>query len=172
MLNPLMTSTMLLEVFIFTCYIHDLGLSILKEYPFVHTEESSIINIGDSKASIKFELVDMLGSPVAGIKSVKVSLKSPTNALTDATKNVVLNKDKNVLTFSPAVADLALGPYTVIFEVETSQVFNLNSSIKVVDKIKVTSLAYKIDSTQQFPESFEKQVTFPDQISQSKNLDV
>ena len=114
----------------------------------------------------------MRGSPVTGIKNVKVSLKSATNALTDATKNVVLNKDKNVLTFTPAVADLALGAYTVIFEVESTSAFNLNSSIKVVDKIKVNSLAYKISTTQQFPESFEKQITFPDQIRESKNLDI
>lgn len=106
----------------------------------------------------------MRGSPVTGIKNVKVSLKSATNALTDATKNVVLNKDKNVLTFTPVVADLALGAYTVIFEVEMLMIdkCNLNSSIKVVDKIKVNSLAYKISTTQQFPESFEKQITFPD----------
>jgi hypothetical protein len=90
----------------------------------------------------------MRGSPVTGIKNVKVSLKSATNALTDATKNVVLNKDKNVLTFTPAVADLALGAYTVIFEVESTSAFNLNSSIKVVDKIKVNSLAYKVSTTQ------------------------
>lgn len=98
----------------------------------------------------------MLGSPVAGIKNVKVSLKSSANALTDATKNVKLNKENNVLTFTPAVAEMGLGSYSVIFEVESSSVFNLNSSIKVVDKIKLNSLAYKVEATQQFPESFDK----------------
>jgi len=42
----------------------------------VHKEGTGVINMGDSKASVKFEFVDMLGSPYKSIKNVKVSLKS------------------------------------------------------------------------------------------------
>jgi hypothetical protein len=81
--------------------------------------------------------VDILGSPVTDLKNIKVSLKSSTNALTDATKQAKLNPDKNILTLTPAVGELGLGPYTVIFEVESSSgdSFSLNSSLKVVDKL-------------------------------------
>lgn len=76
----------------------------------------------------------MLGSPVTGIKNVKVSLKSSTNALTDATKLAKINKENNIVTLTPGASELGFGPYTVIFEVESSTgPFSLNSSIKIVD---------------------------------------
>jgi hypothetical protein len=62
------------------------GLSKLNDYPFIHTE-STIINLGDTKAHIKFEFMDMLGAPFTGIKSVKVSLKSGVSSLKDVTNN-------------------------------------------------------------------------------------
>ena len=55
------------------------GLVKLNDYPFVHKEGTGVINMGDSKASVKFEFVDMLGSPYKSIKNVKVSLKSEQN---------------------------------------------------------------------------------------------
>lgn len=74
------------------------GLKTLDNYPFVKTETINIINLGDKKVQVKFEFVDMLGSPYTQAKSIKVSLigPSPQSNVIDASKFVT--KDKNVVT--------------------------------------------------------------------------
>lgn len=112
----------------------------------------------------------MLGAPFTGIKSVKVSLKSAFSSLKDVTNKSKLQEASGVLTLSK-LAELELGVYSVLFEVETAKnSFNLNSSLKVVDSIQVASATYKIVTTSEFPSSFDKSLDYPQKLQ--KNLDI
>lgn len=60
--------------------------------------------------SLKFEFVDMLGSPYTGMKTLKVSMISFSDASktkVDVTKHIV--KDKHLATFTPSLSDLKSG---------------------------------------------------------------
>ncbi len=103
----------------------------------------------------------MLGAAFSGIKNVKVSLKAGASAPTDISKHSKFQATQAVLTLTPPSNELDTGLYLVVFEVETGKnSFNLNSSLKIVDTIKVSDLAYKLTSTSQFPSSLDKQISF------------
>ncbi len=64
---------------------------------------------------VKFEFVDMLGSPYTQAKSIKVSLigPSPSSSVIDASAQA--KTEKNVVTLKPNEADVKPGKYQVLF---------------------------------------------------------
>ena len=104
----------------------------------------------------------MFGSPYKGIKNIKVSLVGDKGKTHDATSNAKLSKDKTSVTVTPPTLDI--GKYQVLFELETSTTINLNSSIRVTDKLKVTTLSYKVSANKAFPAKLDSSLDFGKQV--------
>jgi hypothetical protein len=139
------------------------GLKKLEQYPIVKTHDKNIVVYGNSKSSVVFEFVDVFGSPYIGIKNIKVTIIGDKGKTHDVTNKAKLNEDNNQVTVTPP--ELDIGKYQVSFEVQTPKAtVNLNSSIRVTDELKVTTLSYKILSTKNFPSDFTNTVDYSKQI--------
>lgn len=79
------------------------------------------------------------------------------------TSNSKLNKDKNQVTITPP-SSLEIGKYQVFFDIETSRTINLNSSLRIVDKLKVTSLSYEVSTKKSFPSKLKESIDYSNKI--------
>lgn len=146
------------------------ALTQLKDFPILQADNKQTVKLGDTKATIKFSLVDFMGTLSTGITNAKVTLVSPIGTSTDITKQAKLNKDNNEITYTPA-ADLTIGRYQVVITTSAktaNQTSTFNSTFKVVDTIKVSSVSYKMVSKKSFPSSFNETVNYPSKISKIK----
>ena len=98
---------------------------------------------------------------------------SSANELIDATKHSKLTNSNSLLTLTTPMSELKkLGNYKVMFEVERdgSATISLNSTIKIVDTIKINSLAYVVSTSKSAPSNFEKVTDHPNKITTLKDL--
>lgn len=61
--------------------------------------------------------------------------------------------------------DVTLGQYKILFDLTGAHDLTLTQTIKVVDKITIKSVSYKLGSTKTFPSKLEDTVKYPAKLT-------
>lgn len=64
--------------------------------------------------------------------------------------------------------DLPIGKYKVYFDIEGATNQTLSSTIRVIDKLRINSVDYKLNTIKSFPSKLDSTVTYPNKITNLK----